>query len=616
MARLTFSKSLGFKHIFSQGDNDPIREELFSVERLEQFAATLAADHKGVGLPKRFKKLRPRLEDNGAVLIAAYYSLTNAIREEQSISPAAEWLVDNFHIVEEQLREIAEDLPAGYYRELPKLTQGEFAGYPRIYAVAMAIIGHTDSRLDVETLERFLRAYQTVSPLTIGELWAIAITLRFVLVENLRRLAWRIVVSREERREAQILSDELLELASKQPERILPLMTKRLGKRERFETAFVEQLTRQLRDQDLSIAQAYDWLTNKLEAQDSSIEQIVEAEYHGQATAQVTVGNIVTSMRLLSTIDWTTFFEGVSLIDPLLRTDPANVYSTMNFTTRNRYRGAIERIAKNTNTDELTVASRVIEFAAAAHESNPQDERYSHIGYYLIDEGLPEIEGYFNYRPDIFERFVALILRHPSVTYIGLIAFLTTVFVTLIVLTAAHFGAEMPTLIGFALLSIMPASELALSIANWDLTRVIAPRLLAQIDTSAAVPESARTFVVIPTLLTSGSVVKELLEKLEVYSLANQDDSIYFALLSDFADAPAENMAEDPEILDVAQNLIKELNEKYQGANGPKFNLFHRRRQWNEAEGKWMGWERKRGKLEEFNRLLRGAEDTSFTTVT
>lgn len=228
MAKLSFTKSGLFQNAFSHSTNDsPIRGELYSVERLEQFAATLAGEHGAVDHPKRFLKLSPRLVDNGEVLVAAYNSLTNAIRDERSVSPAAEWLVDNFHIVEEQLREIEEDLPEGYYRELPKLTEGEFAGYPRIYAIAMAIIAHTDSRLEVESLERFLRAYQAVTPLTIGELWAVAITLRFAVVENLRRLAWRIVVSREEREEADNLADELLELANKQPSDVLPYAVKR-----------------------------------------------------------------------------------------------------------------------------------------------------------------------------------------------------------------------------------------------------------------------------------------------------------------------------------------------------------------------------------------------------
>jgi len=615
MAKSPFTKSGIFKSTFSHSESEqPIRGELYSVERLEQFAGTLADEHGEVDLPKRFQKLRPRLEDNGEVLIDAYYSLTSAIRDERAVSPAAEWLVDNFHIVEEQLREIQEDLPAGYYRELPKLINGEFGGYPRIYAVAMSIIAHTDSRLEVEALERFLRAYQAVTPLTIGELWAIAITLRIALVENLRRFAWRIVLSREEREEAERLSDELLELANKKPQDVLPFIVKHLDKRVEFETSFVEQLTRQLRDQDLTIAPAYEWLTEKLQDQGSSIEQAVEAEYQSQATAQITVGNIITSMRLLSTIDWRIFFENVSLIDPLFNTD--KTYSRMNFRTRNRYREVIERIAKQTKTDELKVASKVIEFADAAHRRDPSDQRHSHIGYYLIGNGVSEVERELGYRPRIFENIVSFVLRHPTVSYLGLAAFLTILIVTLLVSTAAYFGADLPLLLVFGLLSLIPASELALSIVNWDFTLLIAPRLLPQIDTSLGIPEDARTFVVIPTLLTSESVVAELLEKLEVYSLANQDDNIYFALLSDFSDAPTEELAEDSTILGLARDRINDLNQKYENVNGQKFHLFHRRRQWNDSEQQWMGSERKRGKLEEFNRLLRDDGETSFTDVT
>ena len=597
--------------MFGHGDSDkPIRGELYSAEKLEQFAAALASEHKAVDQPKRFKLLRPRLKDNGEVLLAAYHSLTNAIREERAVSPAAEWLVDNFHIVEEQLREIHEDLPAGYYRELPKLTNGDFAGYPRIYAIAMSIIAHTDSRLDVEALERFLRSYQAVTPLTIGELWAIAITLRIALVENLRRFAWLILQSREEREEAEKLSDELIEIAGKRPEDVPEFIVQRLGKRKRFETAFVERFTRQLRDRDLAIAPAYEWLTNKLQERGSSIEHSVEAEYQSQATGQVTVGNIITSMRLLSTIDWRTFFENVSLIDPLFSQDPTKTYSKMTFGTRNRYREAVERLARRTKIDELKVARRVIELSAAAHRRDRSDRRLSHIGFYLIDEGVLEIEKEFDYRPKMSEKIVSFILKYPTISYLGSAAFLTALVVLLLVLTAAHFGASLSLIIVFGLLSLIPASDLALSIMNWDFTKVIPPRLLPQIDTSLAIPDDARTFVVIPVLLTSKSIVEELMEKLEVYSLANQDDNLYFALLSDFSDAPTENLSDDAEIIGLARDRIKKLNQKYERTKDEKFYLFHRQRQWNESEQKWMGSERKRGKLEEFNKLLRGNGNT------
>ena len=245
-------------------NEEPIRAELFSVERLEQFAVWLAGEQKDVFQPKIFPKLLPRLEDNGKVLIDAYRSLAEAIRQEHAISPAAEWLVDNFHIIEEQLREIREDLPKSFYRELPKLKAGDFARFPRIYAVAVMIVAHTDSRLEVETLKKFFQAYQTVTPLTIGELWASAISLRLALVENLRRLASIIIVAREEREEADNLADALLELAAEKPDELLPLLDKRLGKQKIFGHAFIAQIARRLRDQDPSINPVFDWLEKKL----------------------------------------------------------------------------------------------------------------------------------------------------------------------------------------------------------------------------------------------------------------------------------------------------------------------------------------------------------------
>src|SRR6185503_13513643 len=231
-------------------NEDPIREELFSVERLEQYAAELAADHSVSDKQIRGRRLLPRLEENGRRLILVYRSLADAIKDERTVSPAAEWLVDNFHIIEEQLREIRRDLPKGYYRELPKLDRGELEGYPRVYAIGLALIAHTDSRLDADTLTRFIRSYQRVTPLSIGELWAIAITLRVALVENLRRLAMRVVAARAARDEADKLADELLEIAGRQPDELVEQLQTAMGRARRLDRAFIVQLTQRLRDQD------------------------------------------------------------------------------------------------------------------------------------------------------------------------------------------------------------------------------------------------------------------------------------------------------------------------------------------------------------------------------
>ncbi|MGI8787174.1 MAG: GH36-type glycosyl hydrolase domain-containing protein [Pyrinomonadaceae bacterium] len=588
---------------------EPIRAELFSVERLEQFAVWLAGEQKEVFQPKIFPKLLPRLEDNGKILIAAYRSLAEAIRQERAISPAAEWLVDNFHIIEEQLREIREDLPKSFYRELPKLRTGDFERYPRIYAVAVTIIAHTDSRLEVEILNRFFQAYQTITPLTIGELWASAISLRLALVENLRRLAARIVVAREEREEADTLADEILEFAAKQPDELMPLFDKRLGKQKIFGHAFVAQIARRLREQDSSINPFFDRLEKMVQKQGENIEQIVQSEHQRQAATQVTVGNIITSMRLLSTLDWRKFFENVSLVDPILRRDPPNIYAKMDFKTRDRYRGVIEKIAKRTKADELEVAEHAVKLAQKA---DANDDRKNHVGFYLIDDGLAELENKFNYRPVFSERHQRLIYKYPTFFYLGAICFLPLVIVGLLAFIVTAFYGGTILLAAFILLSLIPASDLAVSLVNLDVTYFHPPRLLPRMDARLENSPDAQTFVVIPTLFPSVKAVEELLEKIEVEYLANQRENIYFALLSDFADAPNEEMPDDEAILTAAIAGIEELNKRHQARENSPFYFFHRRRLWNESEGKWIGWERKRGKLHEFNQLLRGAEKTSF----
>ncbi|MEO8074513.1 MAG: hypothetical protein ABI686_14850, partial [Acidobacteriota bacterium] len=590
-------------------NEEPIRAELFSVERLEQFAVWLAGEQKEVFKPKLFPKLLPRLEDNGKVLISAYRSLAEAISDERAISPAAEWLVDNFHIIEEQLREIREDLPKGFYRELPKLKTGDFAGYPRIYAVAVKIIAHTDSRLEVETLKRFFKAYQTVTPLTIGELWASAISLRLSLVENLRRLASRIVVAREEREVADTLADEILELAAGNSDELLSLLENRLGKQKLFGHAFIAQIARRLRDQDPSINPIFDWLEKRLQKQGENIEQIVQSEHQRQAATQVTVGNIITSMRLLSTLDWQNFFESVSLTDEILRKDPQDTYAKMDFKTRDRYRAVVEKIAKRTKADELKVAEFAVKLAEKA---DANDERRSHVGFYLIDDGFDELERNFGYRFTFTERRHRIILKHPTFFYLGAICFLTLAIVGLLIFIAGILYGEMLPLVVFVVLSLIPASDLAVSLVNLDVSYFHLPRLLPRMDFGSENPADAQTFVVVPTLFTSVKAVEELLEKLEVQYLANQGENIYFALLSDFADASAEEMPNDDEILTTGIDGIETLNKRHRKNGKPQFYLFHRRRLWNASEGKWIGWERKRGKLYEFNRLLRGAEKTSF----
>jgi cyclic beta-1,2-glucan synthetase len=603
-----------FRRASQAGGELPIREELYSVEHLEHYAAALAAEHKLATKRRRLNLLLPRLEDNGRSLLAAYKSLAESIREEHVISPAAEWLVDNFHIVEEQVREIREDLPKSYYYELPQLAEGDFKNYPRIYAFSVALIAHTDSHLDTETLRRFINAYQKVAPLSIGELWAVPITLRLALVENLRRLSSRIVSSRTEREEADRLADRILELAQRQPAELISLVTSRLGKRKPIGRAFVVQLTQRLREQDPAVMAVFDWIDKQLSKRGVTIEEIVHEEHHRQAAAQVTVGNIITSMRLLSTLDWRDFFETVSLIDPELSKDPAGVYSKMDFATRDRYRHVIERVSKGTKISEQDIARTALRMAEDARNSGEHAAR-AHVGFFLIGDGLEQLESETAYRPRVSERLRRVIQRHATLAYLGTLTILTMLIVGVIVTATYHRQANFLVIVIAMLVSLIPASDLALSVLNWDVTHIFEPRLLPKIDLSTAVPPEARTMVVVPVIFNDLATVQELVDKIEIACLANRDQNIHFALLGDFADANAPELPEDRAILEAARNGIEELNQRHPGT-AKLFHLFHRRRQWCEGEQKWIGWERKRGKLREFNRLLRGDRRTSFIEAT
>ena len=573
---------------------EPIRGELYSVERLEEYAPVWAESHGISRKASRNRLLLRRLEENSRELNAAYRVLADAVHRESTITPAAEWLVDNFHIIEEQLREIKEDLPRKFYYELPKLKTGEMSGLPRIYALAVTLIAHTDSRLDSDTMLRFFGAYQQTAPLTIGELWAVPISLRLCLVENLRRLATRIVEAREERDLADSWADKLLAVSVQNPEAVEPMLKEIRGPLGR---AFFVQLARRLRDQGPEIFPANQWLDINIATEGMTIEQAVQLEHQRQAASQVTVGNIITSMRLISTLDWREFVESLSLVDKFLSQDPAGVYSQMDFSGHDRYRHQIERISKRTGVSEIEIARAVskrqppeVNQNSGAVSQTPFASPESHVGYYLIGAGRPEFEAEFGYCQTLHERIKRAVTRHPTRFYLGTLSFLTGLIIFFLAFYADVAGAGYLALFGLVFLVIVPASEAALSVLNWDITQLFTPRVLPKLDFSGGIPAEARTMVVIPTLFTSKEEVGELVEHLEIHYLANPDENLFFALLGDFSDSDSAETPADEALLEYAQDGIAQLNERH-GKPG-RFHLFHRRRLWNASAGRWMGCRR------------------------
>ena len=538
---------------------DSIREELFSVERLEEHGESLAAAQQITARPMPRRSLVARLRDNEAVLLEAYLTIGSAAGDGRATTPAAEWLLDNYHVVEDQIREIRDDLPSGYYRQLPKLADGPFAGYPRVFGLSWSFVAHTDSRFDPDMLCRFVRAYQRIQPLTIGELWAVAITLRIVLVENLRRAAKRIVSGRAARQEADALADRLLGVNGNAAEPVAVVL-------QRYEQtplpeAFAVQLVQRLRDQDPDVVPALMWLEGRLTTQGTTAEEIVRDQHQRQAATNVTTRNIITSMRLVSDVAWMELVESVSLVDEVLQS--GSDFASMDFPTRNLYRSAIEELARGSKLTELEIARAALVAAAdpkqACQTSDGIISRERDPGFHLIAGGRPAFERTIGFRAPMRDWLVRSRTKIGIGGYVGSVIILTAIvlLVALIALGEPRIGGCSLGLL--ALLGVIPSMDLAVAIVNRVVTSGFGPMILPGLELHDGVTANLRTMVVVPTLLTTQAALEEQIERLEVHYLASREGDLHFALLSDWTDASTESVEGDDALLDAAAAGIARL---------------------------------------------------------
>ncbi|HJX14254.1 MAG TPA: glycosyltransferase family 2 protein, partial [Candidatus Deferrimicrobiaceae bacterium] len=596
------------------GDEPPLRSELFSSDQMKQHGKTLAGSHKlgPRGVPDR---LLARLAENEEVLMGACNLLTAAVKANRRIAPAGEWLLDNFYLIEEQIRMARRHLPKGYSRELPRLLSGPSAGHPRVYDIALETISHGDGRVDPETLDSFVAAYQTVTFLTLGELWAIPIMLRLALIENLRRAGARIAAGMMDRNRAAHWAKQMMEIAEKDPKSLILVTADMARSNPPMGSSFVAEFARLLQGQSPALALPLTWIEQRLSESGLTIEQLVRSESQQQAADQVSISNSIGSLRFLGAMDWREFVERMSVVEQVLREDPGGVYGKMDFATRDRCRHAVEKIAKGSRLSEGEVARKAIHLSGEDASRRGRGDRAAHVGFYLIGKGLPQLERAAEVRLSPLGALARRSRRFPLLLYLGTITLMTAIF-TGSLLAKAHAGGYpdwLLALIGF--LSLLGGSQLAVALVNWLATSLVTPHPLPRMDFSDGIPPESRTLVIIPTMLTSAPGVEDLVEALEVRFLANRDDNLYFGLLTDFQDALEETLPEDEPLLRLARKRIEELNEKYGGAKSDTFFLFHRPRRWNPRERVWMGYERKRGKLAELNSLLRGGSGDRFSLV-
>jgi len=591
-----------------------LRSELFSRAQMEQHGKTLAGLHK-LSMERAAGRLLARLDENEGVLIEVRNLLEDAVKANRRITPAGEWLLDNFYLIEEQIRTARLHLPKGYSRELPRLLNGHSAGLPRVYDIALETISHGDSRVDPEGLSSFVAAYQTRIALKLGELWAIPIMLRLALIESLRRIAMLVAIDRTDRNCADYWADQMLGIAEKDPKSLILAIADMARSNPPICSSFVAEFARRLQGQSPALAMPLTWIEQELSESGLTIEKLVQSENQQQAADQVSISNSIGSLRFLATMDWREFVEKMSVVEQTLREDPGGTYGRMDFTTRDQYRHVIEKMAKKSPLSEGEISRKAIQLALDGAARKGSDDREAHVGFYLIDKGFQELERTVKVRQSIPGAVKRISSRFTLPLYLGAIALITAVIAGGLLRKAQIGGLHNWQLALISVLSLLGGSHLAVALLNWLATLLVTPHSLPRMDFSGGIPPESRTLVVIPTMLTSAKNFEDLVEALEVRFLANRDQNLHFGLLTDFLDAREETISEDELLVRFAGKRIEELNEKYKSAKGAPFFLFHRPRRWNPREQIWMGYERKRGKLADLNLLLRGGSKDHFSAV-
>lgn len=616
-------------------EQTPLRAELLSTYQMAQHAILLAETHV-LDTSNTRDHLLKRLDENEQVLISTNRLLTLAVKAKQRISPSGEWLLDNFYLIEEQIRTARHHLPKGYSRELPRLAQGTSLGLPRVYDIALNVISHGDGRVDSETLEHFVAAYQTITPLTLGELWAIPIMLRLALIENLRRVSARITIARQYLNLAEKWANQMLETAEHDPKSLILVIADMARSDPPMESAFVAELTRQLQGHGPALALPLTWIEQQLAESSLTIEQLVQIENQQQAADQVSISNTIASLRWLTAMDWRNFVEDNSNVEKILRQDADGLYSAMDFATRDSYRQAVDRLAKRSPLSEIDIAQSALQLAQQAGNSESKnsdvanaDRPYpqAHVGYYLIDRGITQLEDIINSHTTVLTKLRSLARRIPLCLYLGSVLSLTLLVTAGILVLAKQQDITSWRFILLTIFTLLGASQLASALVNWMASLLIEPQRLPRMDYAKGLPSDMQTLVVIPTMLSSAKSIEQLLEVLEVRFLGNRDEYLQFALLTDFPDAPQQDLPEDEALLKLMCNGIEQLNAKYPEHTRPnlqvksalplrdRFFLLHRPRCWNNQEQLWMGHERKRGKLSDLNALLRGQHAERFSTI-
>ncbi|WP_460686744.1 GH36-type glycosyl hydrolase domain-containing protein [Niabella aquatica] len=595
-------------------NEDPFRLDLLSNAQMESHGLRVASQHE-VLKAKQPDRLLKRLNDNEEVIERVQEMLAESIKEKQAIAPASEWFLDNFYLIKEQINIARKHLPKKYSQTLPILAKGKSAGMPRVYDIALEIISHSDGRIDVANLTSFIGGYQSKNVLTLGELWAIPIMLRFAIIENIRRIASRIAIDRLDKNEAVFWAEEFIKIAQKEPRNIIITTAEMAKSNIHLNSAFVAEFTRRMQGKGQGLAIPLSWIEQQLSDTGHSVAELVSIHNQSQAADQVSMRNSIESIRLLKTTEWKDFVENVSVVEKILYQDITGTYPLMDFVTRDCYRHVVEWIGKKSKRPEHEIAALAIDLSRNAKAAG-RPECQHHVGYFLVNKGKDDLVKAAFAELTFADHLKVFFRKNRLPLYAGstfLFAFTLGILLSFTVYAQSH---ELWMAIITGILCFIILGQFATVLINWLSTLLVKPKFLPKLDFSDHIPAAYSTVVAVPCLITSKAGIEELVSDLEVRYLSNPQENLFYCLLIDFADAPQEHMPEDEALLSFVKEEIELLNLKYKKhRDGDKFFLMHRPRKWNRYEKVWMSYERKRGKLGELNSLLKNTGHHDFSLV-
>ena len=596
-------------------------------EELVEHGKKVAIEHS-VSKKKNFLNWPvPRMNENYNYIKSVYKDLNDDVQKKGTVPPAAEWLLDNFYIIEDLVKGLRRDINRKNYFKLPKIVMGPLKGHARIYAVAVELVSHTDGQIDEKVLAGYLKGYQSHNILYDREIWALPLVIRLAMLETIRRLCETINKTHTQWHKADQFYEEwmnierrtssiavLSEKRSENSDRVSDLFKEKIMAMNEVDPDFIEHLFYNLRRSGRSYAQILRIMDESLEKQSTNTEEITKKVHRTQSANTVSMGNCITSLHFFSSLDWSDLFETASHVEQILKQDPDGTYPLMDSQTRNQYRSRVEELAFRNGVSELYIAREAIKLSRQAWNDLDVHMRdaeqapcLTHVGYYLLGKGAENLGSQHEKKQERNHRFL----------YFGMIILITAILVGSAV---TYSILAMPSLaILFSILAVIavlvPSSEVAVSMVNWIVSKTLKPVSFPRLELKRGVPEKFSTIIAVPTLLPDEKRVRELIGNLESHYLANREDNLYFALIGAFGDADQASREKDKGIIETALTGIKELNKKYASSSQDKFFFFHRESQYNERNDKWIGWERKRGALMEFNDLVLGATDTSFSVM-